>query len=175
MTAKVLILQAIQICMKVKSLFLIGLFGIGLSAWSHPLHLSFTNLEYKPALSRWELTIKIFSDDFQEAINLNRHRTPEDLKKLKEWLDKQVVIEFDDRLIPSDKWTLKEWKSKEEATWITFTFSSDLPVRQVKVLNSLLLELYADQKNLFIFTMGPLQSAHELTGKKREVLIPLTK
>jgi len=161
--------------MKLKSLLLVGLLGIGLSGWSHPLHLSFTNLEYKKAHARWELTVKIFSDDFESAVSLNPDRSPATLKQLKVWLDKQMVIEFDSRPVSSDQWKLKEWKTKDDATWITFTFSTDLPVRQVRVVNSLLLDLYADQKNLFIFTMGPIQSSHELTEKKRIALIPLTK
>lgn len=161
--------------MKVKSLLLVCLLFISLSGWSHPLHLSFTNLEYKKAFSRWELTIKIFSDDFESASSLNPDRSPATLKHLRTWLDKQLVIEFDNRIISSEFWKLKEWKTKEDATWITYTFTNDLPVKQVKVMNSLLLDLYADQKNLFIFTMGPIQSSHELTEKKRTALISLTK
>ncbi|MFH0761214.1 MAG: DUF6702 family protein [Bacteroidota bacterium] len=161
--------------MKVKCMLLVGLLGIGLTGWSHPLHLSFTNLEYKRALSRWELTVKIFSDDFESAISLNHDRMPASLKQLKGWLGKQLVIEFDDRSVSSDQWNLKEWKTRDDATWITFTFTTALPIQQVKVENSLLLDLYADQKNLFIFTMGPFQSSHELTGKKRIALILLTK
>lgn len=161
--------------MKVKSLLLVALAGFTLSGWSHPLHLSFSNLEYKKALARWELTIKIFSDDFESAVGLHPDRSPATLAQLKGWLDKQIMIEFDSRSIPSDQWNLKEWKTRDDATWITFTFTTDLPERNVKVSNSILLDLYADQKNLFIFTMGAVQSSHELNQKNRIALIPLTK
>jgi len=132
--------------MKVKGLILICMLLMAGGFWSHPLHLSFTNLEYKTGASRWELTVKIFSD-----------------------------VWFDEREIPAGTWTLKGWKNKEAAVWMTFTFQEAMPVNQVRITNRLLLDLYPDQKNLFIFTMGQIQSSHEFNGKRTEAVITLNK
>lgn len=170
--------------MKVKGLILIWMVLMAGSAWSHPLHLSFTNLEFKTGASRWELTIKIFSDDFADALSLgnlqkintdSRPDSPEMVSMLTEWLGGQFKVWFDEREVSAGKWTLKGWKNKEAAVWMTYTFQEAMPVNQVRITNSLLLDLYPDQKNLFIFTMGQLQSAHEFNGKRKEVSIFLNK
>ena len=170
--------------MKVKGLILICMISTAGAAWSHPLHLSFTNLEYKTRAARWELTVKIFSDDFADALRLGHVQeidtnsepvSPEVISRLTDWVGSQLKVWFDGREIPPERWTLKGWKNKEAAVWMTFIFQEAMPVTQVRITNRLLLELYPDQKNLFIFTMGQIQSSHEFNGKKREASISLNK
>jgi hypothetical protein len=170
--------------MKVISLILICVLWTAAAGYSHPLHLSFTNLEYKTGGARWELTVKIFSDDFADALRLaqvqvieteSKPDSPEVISRLTDWVGSQLKIWFDGREIPAEKWTLKGWKNKEAAVWMTFIFQEAMPVNEVRITNRLLLDLYPDQKNLFIFTMGQIQSSHEFNGKKREASIILNK
>ena len=162
-------------------LFFIALASAGVS---HPLHLSFTNLEYKTGADRWELTIKIFSDDFSNALllshieGINPDKEPgtnEGLETLVAWLGNQLSVRFDEREISHRTWKLKGWKNKENACWMTFSFQAALPVKEITVTNNLLLNLYPDQKNLFIFTMGQFQSSFEFKNKRTEALISLQK
>ncbi len=150
----------------------------------HPLHLTFTNLEFNTAKNRWVLTIKIFSDDFstnlKAATGLNLAEGSKAVKEetskiLKNWLDNRFMIWFDTRPLAIETWKFEGIKVKDDATWITYTITAPLPVTEVRIRNSLLMDLYPDQKNLFIFVMGQTESAHEFKIKDQETTIKLNK
>lgn len=170
--------------MRLKSLIAGILACFGLMAYSHPLHLTFTNLEFKTQNSHWVLTIKVFSDDF--AANLmtttgtesmaGKNSKSDDVNQiLKKWLENRLVIWFDSKLIEFDTWEFDGIRVKDDASWLTFTFTAPLPVSEIKVRNALLLDLYSDQKNLFVLSMGQFQSAQEFKNKNQETIIKLNK
>jgi hypothetical protein len=72
-------------------------------------------------------------------------------------------------------WKLDGIKVKDDATWLTFLISAPLPVSEIRIRNSILLDLYSDQKNLFILVMGQTQSAFEFKNKDQETVIKLNK
>ncbi len=157
---------------------------IAINAYSHPLHLSFTNLEFNTANNRWLLTIKVFTDDFSSNLKTSTEREPimgiktksdqtENLLKL--WLSTRFQIWFDTRPVEISIWKLDAIKVRDDATWFTFTFSSPLPVSEIKIHNSILLDLYPDQKNLFVLVLGQTQSAYEFKNKDQETIIKLNK
>ena len=153
---------------------------IGLVAYGHPLHLTFTNLEFNNQNSHWELTIKVFSDDFatnlkmatgSEAIIDKKAKSGETDQILKKWLENRFGIWFDSKPIEFDTWKFGGIKVKEDASWLTYSFTAPFPVNEIKIRNVLLFDLHADQKNLFILTMGRFQFAHEFKNKDQETII----
>lgn len=170
--------------MRLKYLLAGVLMCAAINAHSHPLHLSFTNLEFNTKTSRWQLTIKVFTDDFssnlktstgQEAVIGTKDKSYETEKLLKLWLDKKFLIWFDTRPVEMTNWKLDGIKVKDDATWLTFLISAPLPVSEIRIRNSILLDLYSDQKNLFILVMGQTQSAFEFKNKDQETVIKLNK
>jgi hypothetical protein len=160
------------------------LLGVGLVAQAHPLHLTFSTLDYKTKYNRWELTIKVFSDDFaanlamtagSDYVAIEKAKGSEAEKILKAWLENRFRIWFDSRLVDIDTWKFEGIVVKDDASWLTYTFKAALPISDIKIRNTLLLDLYSDQKNLFIFTMGQLQSAFEFKNKNQETSIKLNK
>lgn len=150
----------------------------------HPLHLTFTNLEFKTQNNHWVLTIKVFSDDFAtnlkmstgSEINFNvRSKGDETEKIVRKWLENRFRIWFDSKPIEFDNWKFEGLKVKEDASWLTYTITAPLPVSEIKIQNSLLVDLYPDQKNLFILVMGKFQSAYEFKNKNQETIIKLNK
>lgn len=157
---------------------------VAIQAHGHPLHLTFTNLEFNTENNRWVLTIKIFSDDFstnlKAATGLDlgdgvKAGKNESAKTLQKWLGNRFMIWFDARPLDIETWKFEGMKVKDDATWITYTITAPLPVTEVRVRNSLLMDLYSDQKNLFIFVMGQTESAHEFKNKDQETTIKLNK
>jgi hypothetical protein len=151
-------------------LVLIGLMPV-LNGMAHPLHISTTNLDFRPTTGKWELTIKIFSDDFEEALRLDMASK----ENITGWVNKQLMLYFDNQLVDAESFKLEEIRKKEDATWLRYTFKHTPPSSEVKVINKLLLNLYSDQKNLFIFTMGRFQSGLEFNARKTELTITLLK
>ncbi len=153
-------------------------------AAGHPLHISFTNLEYQADKSRWEVTFKVFSDDFANSLKLSSGFEGEIPRKTKSlefkdiivnWLTPLFAVSFDDREILISGWIFEGLRIQEDATWLTFSFSAPLPVHGVKIRNTIHFDIFADQKNLFIFTMGRFQSAFQFRHKEAETLIRLDK
>jgi len=56
--------------MRLKYLLTGVLLCVGWMAFSHPLHLTFTNLEFNTQKSRWVITLKVFSDDFASNLKM---------------------------------------------------------------------------------------------------------
>lgn len=170
--------------MRLKYVFTGVLVCFGLLAYSHPLHLTFTNLEFKTQNSHWLLTIKVFSDDFasdlkmangSDAIIDKKTKNSETELILKKWLENRFRIWFDSKPVEFDTWKFEGFKVKDDASWLTYTFTAPLPVVEIKIRNALLFDLHADQKNLFILTMGQFQSAHEFKNKDQETIFKLNK
>jgi len=160
------------------------LLGVGLVAHAHPLHLTFSTLDFKTKNNRWELTIKVFSDDFATNlamaagngyVAIEKAKGSEAEKILKAWLEDRFQIWFDSRPVDFNTWKFEGIVVKDDASWLTYTFKAALPVSEIKIKNTLLLDLYKDQKNLFIFTMGQFQSAFEFKNKNQETSIKLNK
>jgi len=157
---------------------------IGLLAHGHPLHLTFSNLDFKTSSGKWVLTIKVFSDDFASALVKSgesadmmsmRQDNAEAEKILKNWLMNRMMIWFDSKPVPIDTWKFDGIKVHDDASWLTYSFTAPLPVSEIKIKNTLLLDLYSDQKNLFVFAMGRFQSAYEFKNKNQETTIKLNK
>jgi hypothetical protein len=170
--------------MRLKYVLSTLLLASSLMTAAHPLHLTFTNLEFKPGQNRWELTIKVFSDDFASDVNLAtgeagvpeaRSQRSEADRILKAWLRNRFTIGFDSNIVEVDSWVLRDIRVKEDASWITFSFTAPMPTREIRIRNALLLDLYGDQKNLFVVTMGQYQAAHEFKNKSAETAFKLNK
>ena len=151
---------------------------------AHPLHLSFTNLEYREGQSSWALTVKVFTDDFQNSLELATNYSgpiPKTSKSadlgrvILQWLGGDLSIQFDDKEIDPSVWRFEGLKTQKDAVIISLSFRADPPVRSVKVRNTIHFELFADQKNLFIFTLGRFQSAYHFKKSDPEKLISLTR
>jgi hypothetical protein len=160
------------------------LIGVGLLAQGHPLHLTFSTLDYKTKYNRWELTIKVFSDDFATNlamaagsgyVAIEKAKGSEVERILRIWLETRFQIWFDSNQIDFNSWKFEGIVVKDDASWLTYTFKAPLPISEIKIKNSILLDLYQDQKNLFIFTMGQFQSAFEFKNKNQETSIKLNK
>ncbi|MFA6126928.1 MAG: DUF6702 family protein [Bacteroidales bacterium] len=170
--------------MRLKYVLTLVFVSMGLLAYGHPLHLTFSNLEFNTKNSRWLLTIKVFSDDFATDVRLatdsetaidKKSKSPETESLLKKWLANRLLISFDSKPVEINTWKFDGIRVKEDATWLTFSFTAPMPGSEIKIKNSLLLDLYSDQKNLFVLVMGQFQSAHEFKLKDQETIIKLNK
>jgi hypothetical protein len=153
-------------------------------AYGHPLHLTFTNLEYKTQNNRWVLTVKVFTDDFASGVRMDtgmemaagkKSKTAATDEILKKWLNGRFKIWFDSKPVETENWKFEGIEIKEDASWITYTIMAPMPTREIKIRNTLLLDQYPDQKNLFVLVMGQIQSAHEFKNKDQETIIKLNK
>lgn len=149
----------------------------GLSAQSHPLHLSFTTLEFQPETGSWNLMIKIFFDDLEESVYRQSGMRPglisgtlhPDIARL---LHQTVMHDFslfiDGKVVASDQWKMIKWDRQEDAVSLNFQCIGLGRCSKIRVRNLILLNLFSDQKNLFIFSMGNKDEAFQFSRSRKE-------
>ncbi len=124
----------------------------------HPVHISFTTIEYFEKEHQYKILFKIFADDFDLILNTlyNKNIQLAAGKWEKSYLEPiNSYISNNFKLIDSNDKTLvlkfdrKEFK--EKAVCLYYKVKRKAKKGKFRVLNKLILDLYPDQKNLLIF------------------------
>ncbi|MCG8410422.1 MAG: hypothetical protein MI739_03960 [Bacteroidales bacterium] len=152
--------------LQVKLTLLIFL-GLGM----HPIHVSVTNMEYFPNTKELEFSTKIFKDDLQllfihlDRLDIDFNNNDSILRyqnRIKSYFEKKINISINNI---DQKYSYKKFKTNKEAIWLTFSIKIRDTVRSIKIKNTLLLDLYLDQKNLFILKLNDSQKAYQFNIK----------
>ena len=153
--------------MKIVTFSLFVLFtSLNLSLNMHPVHISIINVDYNESEKVFNMSVKLFADDFEKIINkqnnvqLNLGQINE-LTNCNSLIDKYIkhhlILKINNKnLIKKIMLSHKEVKNDENSVWlyyrIKFSSSKSFKNKKVEVVNILMNDLYKDQKNLFIFT-----------------------
>ncbi len=134
----------------------------------HPVHFSVVNMEYNDKTEAFDISIKLFTDDFEKIVdknynvvlNLGKENQLKDCNRfIDKYIKKNFLVIFDKKAVTKkselQKITVNE---NDKATWIYYSLKSKKP-RKVLIRNTLMNDLYTDQKNLFIFTVKDFQEA----------------
>ncbi|MFN8259061.1 MAG: DUF6702 family protein [Bacteroidales bacterium] len=141
----------------------------------HPVHLSYTNIEFNPSAAKFEIMIKLFVDDFNTII-LNKYG--KDLKLLEgnpaegasKYIDRYIMEHF--RLVINGKDKTKsdmkfeKMEFKEQSIWLYYNYDFKANTNVFDINNSLMTDLYQDQTNLLIFTYKNEQKAIRFSNQK---------
>lgn len=144
----------------------------------HPIHLTVTNVEHKEAENKVEFSIRIFVDDFETILqNINNDSGIKLLKKyinsttelyIEKYVKSHLSFVINEQLIKNKKIRFTAIKftgeGTETAIWSYFEFRYSKKIRNLKIRNSLMIDLYKDQQNLLIFTCGKFQKGLEFSN-----------
>ncbi len=133
---------------------------------AHPVHISITNVEYNKTQNVFDLSIKLFLDDFEKIVNKNNNVVlnlgeSNEIEKcnmfINSYIKKHFIFKIGNKnLIKSLKLKQKIIKREENSVYLYFKLkypeSKLTKGKKIQVANILLNDLYDDQKNLFIFT-----------------------
>lgn len=120
----------------------------------HPLHISVTYVDYNPKTSSFEITHKIFIDDFETALQLYDNESfqlgtekelPDTDSYIKKYMAKQFEVKVNGEIISG------EYLGREmdlESIWIYHEIKDVPNAEAIEVKNAVLLDLYDDQKNI---------------------------
>ncbi len=142
----------------------------------HPVHLSVVNIEYKK--KNFNVSIRLFVDDFQKIIyqnykvNLNLG-TPQERKDANTYINKYIYSHLnilpDNKKIELKHYKLISREIKDLTIWLNYKIKYPKKFTTVKIVNSLMTDLYRDQKNLLIFTYNSIQKPFEFYYDKTTV------
>lgn len=156
---------------------LISLFlTMGQLTMGHPVHVSVCNIEIEN--NKMTLSLKLFKDDFQLAIEHNfakfillENADKEQEKKMIEDYVKNMFF-----IVVNKKDTLKlNYKNSElndEAIWLNY--ESEVPdFKKLYINNSIFLDIYLDQTNLVIINYNGKQNGYRFNYKNNAQQIDL--
>ncbi len=144
----------------------------------HPVHISYTHIEFNQTTNKFEILIKLFVDDFDLILfqkygkNLKLAEGKMDKgndETIKRYINEhfKLIINGKDKAKPSFNLLKKE--IKDLSIWLHFDFSFKGNCSTFEIYNSLMTDLYPDQSNLLIFTYKDEQKAFKFkTGKTKE-------
>jgi len=160
-----------------KNLAFIIFLGFLLSVF-HPVHVSVTNIEYSAKEQKFDISLRLFLDDFEHiitqkygvALNIGKEN---ELKNSNEYINKYIndnfSVKFNGKNINDKKLILKKKKIEDVTVWLYYEIKYKPVLKNVEIKNSLMTDLYRDQKNLLIFTYKKKQKA--LTFNKKNMIL----
>lgn len=146
----------------------------------HPVHVSFTSIEYLKSQNEIIVSFQIFTDDFvllfvhlyEVNLDLSDQKS---YNKFKDKTDQYFNHHFKFKSgNESFKLLNNGYKTSEEFTWFYYRIklSNDLP-DEIIVQNTILFDLFFDQKNLLITKFHDNEQGHQFDIRNKEILISL--
>lgn len=116
----------------------------------HPVHVSVSEVKILPSAISWQ--VRIYSDDlmaglYGKAVITSRLDDPRGVERdILKYLSRHILVVGDGKPI---RWALSTLEHDPESIFVTLTAKLEQPVLSAwKISNTLLTEVYADQKNV---------------------------
>lgn len=141
----------------------------------HPVHLSVTNVEYRPKKRNMVISVRLFADDFERIIdrrynissNLNKEDELNNIEKyITDYVYENLQFKINGVQINKKNLKLKSRKTKDISIWLTYNLKNNLIIKECEIINTLMFDLYPDQKNILIFSSSDKQQALEFFKNK---------
>ncbi len=148
----------------------------GVAGESHPFHVSVTEINHNAADKTLEITCKLFTDDFENA--LARHfKTKADLikpadreamdKLVQGYIIKNLLLKTDGKPV-SINWL--GFENDGEATWCFFEVVNISAVKKIEISNTLLYDLFTDQSGIMHVIVNGKRKSSKLNYPDKEAM-----
>ncbi len=146
----------------------------------HPVHVSVTNIEYMESERRFEVSFRLFYDDFETIISdkynvqLNlgsENRLENENIYFLMYIKERFQLFADGEVLEP---SFKSRRMNDDSIWLYFYFERITPAKKIEVRNRLMMDLFMDQKNLVIFKSKGLEKAYILKSKNDKIDINLS-
>lgn len=164
--------------MKARILIILGLILLGKTIEAHPIHITVVNIDIKHDSNRIDYSVRLFYEDFQALINY-RYNTMIDFSNQARmtFKEQQSIMEYigsSFRLSDKDSTVLQpdflSWKVEDMSVWLFFCVELKEKINELRVQNSLLVDLYNDQTNYVICKSADQEIGVEFNKRKTEHL-----
>ncbi|PIP54584.1 MAG: hypothetical protein COX07_04560 [Bacteroidetes bacterium CG23_combo_of_CG06-09_8_20_14_all_32_9] len=147
----------------------------------HPVHVSVTNIDFNPKQKAFNISIKLFLDDFQGVI-LKNNNVDLNLEKpnvlpdaddyIKNYIQNNVKITINNSKFSQKKMKFIRKEISEGALWLYFTYQLPGKIETIQVENNLLNDYYPDMTNLVIMKYKELENGYTLNKHNTFFKIP---
>lgn len=157
----------------------IKIFLVSMLNLMHPVHVSITNADYFVDQQKIEISSKIFKNDFKLLLY--------HLYELDIDLDNKEILDQREDLINeyflnhfkiengNSKYDLKlkEIRTDDEYLWFYYDVEIEKELTHIEIVNTILLDLYFDQKNMLIFGYYDTEKGYLFNLKQTKHIIHL--
>jgi len=148
----------------------------------HPVHVGIVNMEYNTDSGVFELSFKIFRDDFQQA--MNKKITPGiDLSERNSTIDNQKQNKINQYIADNFKLfsngkemdgpVFDSLRITDDAVWLYYRIKFPDSVQKISILNSVLMDIYPDQTNLLILNYRGKEDGYQFISHQPRIDIEL--
>ena len=141
------------------------------SGFMHPVHVTVTNIEYNNDKKNFDVTLKIYVDDLENIVlklkkvslnigELNEHKDSDEF--ITEYIRNNFRISINNDKFASKKLKFQRKEIREGALWLYFSYPLTQRIKNLKVDNSLLNDLYPDMTNLVIIKLFENENGYTL-------------
>ncbi len=150
----------------------------------HPVHLSVVNIEYNPQKKKFEVSVRVFINDFEKIIDyknnvsLNLYKSNElsDANRyINQYVYNHLQLKVNGNIISQKKYILTKRKKEDVTLWLYYDIKYSRTPKTIEVSDKLMTDLYRDQKNLLIFTAAGKQYPFEFNKKNYKQSITLSR
>jgi hypothetical protein len=119
----------------------------------HAFHTSITQIEYNSKAKNYEISVRIFTDDFETVINTENKTKSTKIQDgdKNDGLVSTYVLKHFSIISPQNKKISLKYIGKENediATWLYFEMPEESFVKGSKIQQNVLMELFEDQVNI---------------------------
>nr|WP_310587235.1 DUF6702 family protein [Arcticibacterium luteifluviistationis] len=127
----------------------LGLISFGFA--KHDFHTSLTEMKFNPSSNSFEITMRVFTDDFQRAIEESSGKTSVILsdEEFEPFIKKYIRKHF--AFVKGKDVKFAHYlgiEAEPDASWIYLELPYSKELESYSILNTVLMELFDDQNNL---------------------------
>jgi len=154
-------------------LFIIPLFAFTM----HKYYISLTKVEYKKESKSMQVTIRVFIDDLQEALNSSGDEKIElalsnESNENDTIINSYLIDKFNLKINNAEKtYTYLGKEYEEDVVYIYLEFNNIENINSIEVQNNILMEIFPTQKNIIKLNINNIKKTFLLTNKKDKDLL----
>lgn len=167
--------------MKARILIITGLFFLKIAHAMHPIHVSVVNMDFLSDSNMIKYSICLYYEDFQSLINFKyntlidfKHQnrmTYKEQNSILEYLNSSFVLKNSHNKALSSEFL--NWKIEEDMICMYFGMKDFSGINELIIENKLMVDLFADQKNLLIINIGNRQEGYEFNKRNASYTVLL--
>lgn len=146
----------------------------------HPLHISFTNIDFDESASKLTISVKFFSDDFQnmfihnynKEINFDEKLSNDKIDAVKKFLEDNFMLSINKKDLTKDIKFVNS-KTNFESTWLNFEIDFKGKIKSLVFSNKAFFEIFSDQTNLLIFKYKEIEEGFQITKDNQVISISI--